>query len=998
MASFEDLLNLDNNEEEKRVGSGFDALLNLDKVQGGDIARVNPEYAEETQADRLAFAARMGMADSWRGIKQLLGTDEEQMAADQRRLNMYLRNKEYGGSILATYTAGLFGDPVGWVLPGMKARNAYKAVKAGVVAGGIAGATGYVDEEEGLNRLNNTLLGMAGGGILSPAMYKFNQTIMPALSKGYSNMGEAINSGKVAEDLGFISKGVSTVAAKGVAPVYGQVKKVGAYARDTKAGQTIGGYIVENFGLPDAVVKAKGTKRQMQNKWAGDFNDVLEKFSKLTPEQDRALYRVMTPDGGVKLTASERALVTPELEALGQEGRTVVNNLGKQLVKLGLLEPEVFKANKNSYLYRSYEKTQGPRKRIIRDENNVGVIASEFVRRGRTSTFTPIKGQTKAELRALKETEGFKFIKNTRSGVTMNKDFTPEQRKNMGEIISSTFALAKTGKLMSNDVAAFKFYDDITKMGNDVVLPKSITPDQIPDGWKPIPLDFVGVGGKKTRIRRFGNLAGRYVSPEVYRDLVWADRMKRYRQGGDNINPFAKLHHKMLQYWKRTKTSLNPVVHMNNVMSNVVLYDLVDGNYKHLGSAGKDFYQAFKPNALGKKVKSEEFRMAEKLGVFDADMMKRELTNFEMDTYAKYMKIGKQSDDKLLENMWDGTKKFAGKTPMDKLYSAEDGVFRLALFKDHLAKNVGKGMTPTDDQYAAAGKHARKYMLDYEIDAPAVELMRESFMPFISYTYRAAPIIAETILKRPWKIAKWGLILNVANDLTSDDAEYRTERKRQKELEQSFDVLNIPGANTLVKLPNEKYLDVSRWIPAGDVLQVKDQGFNLPFVPTPLQPSGGALGGLYKTAVGFDTFTKQMVPGVGSGVSRDEFEARFGMQRDSIFGKEFIPLWNQGWNIYDSYVAGGKSHPTKDDRTLNESLLGAVGIKVKTYDEDKMAMRVSYKYQNKMKSLEAKIKKMVGNKQGGRINKEDYDADMKRLTSELKRIQKEASQAMKKAK
>ena len=276
--------------------------------------------------------------------------------------------------------------------------------------------------------------------------------------------------------------------------------------------------------------------------------------------------------------------------------------------------------------------------------------------------------------------------------------------------------------------------------------------------------------------------------------------------------------------------------------------------------------------------------------------------------------------------------------------------------------------------------------------------MRESFMPFISYTYRAAPIIAETILKRPWKIAKWGLILNVANDLTSDDAEYRTERKRQKELEQSFDVLNIPGANTLVKLPNEKYLDVSRWIPAGDVLQVKDQGFNLPFVPTPLQPSGGALGGLYKTAVGFDTFTKQMVPGVGSGVSRDEFEARFGMQRDSIFGKEFIPLWNQGWNIYDSYVAGGKSHPTKDDRTLNESLLGAVGIKVKTYDEDKMAMRVSYKYQNKMKSLEAKIKKMVGNKQGGRINKEDYDADMKRLTSELKRIQKEASQAMKKAK
>ena len=976
----------------------FQDLLNEPSIQGGSIAKVNPEYGEETQADRLAFAARMGFQDTWRGVKQLLGTDEEQMAEDQRRLNMYLQNEEYGGSILATYTAGLFGDPVGWVLPGMKARNAYKAVKAGVVAGGIAGATGYVDEEGGMNRLNNTLLGMAGGGVLSPAMYKFNKSIMPLLSRGYSNMGSAIDSGKINQDLGIIAKSFSYAGAKVGAPVYGQAKKAGNYIKGTGPGKTFGSYVIENFGLPDNYVKAKGTKKQMESKWAGDFNDVLEKFSKLTPEQDAALYRVMTPNGGVPLTKSESALITPELEALGKEGRTVVNRLGKQLVDLGLLNEDTFIANKNSYLYRSYEKTEGLKnKKIIRDENNLGVIASELVRRGDTKTFRTSKGQTKAQLQALKEKDGWRFVKNSgNNDVTMNKDFSPEKRKQMGEIISSTFALAKTGKLMSNDVAAFKFYDDITKMGDDVVMPKGIANDLIPDGWRMIPTTKVGVGGKKTEISRFGKLSGRYVSPEVYKDLVWADRFKRYRQGGEGLagSSPAQLHRKMLQYWKRTKTSLNPVVHMNNVMSNVVLYDLVDGNYKHLASAGKDFYRAFKPNK-NSRVKSEDFRMAEKLGIFDANVMKRELTDFEQDTFARYMKIGKQNDSEILEKTWEGTKKFAGKTPLDKLYSAEDSVFRLALFKDHLAKNV-KGLIPTEDEYAAAGKHARKYMLDYEIDAPAVQLMRETAMPFISYTYRAAPIIAETILKKPWKIAKWGLILNVANDFAADDAEYKTERKRQKELESGYDVMRIPGANTLIKLPNEKYLDVSRWIPAGDVLQVKEQGFNLPFLPTPLQPSGGALGGIGKIAVGFDTFTKQMVPGVGSGVFKDSFDARFGMQRDSMLGKEFIPLWNQGWNIYDSYVASGRKHPTKDDRTLNESLLGAVGIKVKTYDEDKMAMRVSYKYQNKMKSLEAKIKKMSANKQGGRIDKDSYDKSMKRLTSELKRIQGEAKEAMKK--
>ena len=975
MPTFQEMLN--GSQDTPSEPSTFKDLLSAPSIQGGVRADVSPEYGEETQADRLAFVARMGMQDTWRGVKQLLGTDEEQMAADQRRLNMYLQNKEYGGSMMAAYTAGLFGDPVGWFIPGMKAKNALSAVKAGVIAGGLTAPLGYVDEEEGMSRVNNTLLGIAGGGVLSPAMYKFNQTILPGLKTAYGTLGENINEGIIGDSARAVGKSI----------------KGGKDTKRSKAFDNVGGYIIENYGLPKSYVTAKGTKRQMQNKWAGDFNDVLEKFAKLTPEQDRALYRVMTPNSGVKLTKAERALVTPDLEALGKEGRTIVNSLGEELVDLGLLDKATFNRNKSSYLYRSYESTQGPRaKKLIRNENNVGVIASEFVRRGRDKTFTLSKGQTKAQLRASKEAEGFKFIKNNRSGVTMNKDFTPEQRAKMGEIISSTFALAKTGKLMTNDVAAFKFYDDITKMGDDVVLSKGVTPDEIPDGWKMIPNDSVGVGGKKTKVKRFGNLAGRYVSPEVHRDLVWADRMKRYRQGGEGFGGFAKLHHKTLQYWKRTKTSLNPVVHMNNVMSNVVLYDLVDANYKHLGSAGKDFYQAF-ARRKGNKVKSQDFRMAEKLGVFDADMMKRELTDFEMDTYARYMKIGKQNDGQLVEKLWEGTKKHAGKTPMDKLYSAEDGVFRLALFKDHLAKNVGKGLTPTDEQYAEAGKFARKYMLDYEIDAPAVELMRETAMPFISYTYRAAPIVAETILKRPWKIAKWGLILNAANDLAADDSEYKTERKRQEELNMGFDVLNIPGANTLIKLPNEKYLDVSRWIPAGDVLSTREQGFNVPFLPLPLQPSGGAIGGIAKTVTGFDTFTKQMAPGIGSGVLQDEMSAR-----GSIIGKEFIPFWNQGWNIWDSYEASGKKHPTKDDRTLNESLLGAVGIKVKTYDEDKMSMRVSYKYQNKMKSLEAKIKKMSANKQGGRIDKDSYDKSMKRLTSELKRIQGEAKEAMKKVK
>ena len=954
---------------------------------GSTRVKESPEYGEDTYADKLAFVARMGMSDTWRGVKQLLGTDEEQMAEDQKRLNMYLRNEQYGGSMMAAYTAGLFGDPIGWFIPGMKAKNIASAAKAGAIAGGISAPLGYVDEEEGMSRVQNTLIGIAGGTALSPAMYKFNKTLVPKLREGWSNIGtKGIIDESLVKELNLLQRGIA-------APARG-IKKGASRFGETSLGKTMGGYIIENFGLPDNYVKAKGSRRILENKWAGDFNEVLQKFEKLTPEQDRALYRLMTDE---KLAKSEMELMTPDIKALGKEGRTLVNRLGQQLVDLQLLDGDLFKANKKKYLYRSYEKTSDPRtKKIIRDENNVAVIASEFVRRGKDKTFRPRKGQTLAARIKEEEANGFRVIKKGKGQVLMNKDWTPEQRKQMGEIISSTFAMAKTGKLMTNDVATFKFYDDITKMGDEVSVPKNTSPENIPEGFKQIPDTFVRAGKKGTKVREYGAMAGRYVSPEVHRDLVSANMFRKYRshQYGGAIGSAAKVHHKALQYWKRTKTSLNPVVHMNNIMSNVVLYDLVGGNYKHLASAGKDFHNAFNP--LSKKIKSEDYKMAEKLGVFNADMMKRELTDFEFDTYARYMKIGKQDDSRILERTWEGTKKFAGKTPMDKLYSAEDGVFRLALYKDYLAKNVAKGQTPADEQYSEAAAFARKYMLDYEIDAPAVELMRETAMPFISYTYRAAPIIAETVVKRPWKIAKWGLILNAANDLAADDEEYRTERKRYDELNMGFDVLAMPGANTLIKLPNEKYLDVSRWVPAGDVLNTETQGFGVPGLPAPLQPSGGALGGIAKAVTGFDTFTKQMEPGVGSGSFRDDL-GNLTSGRLGILAKEFLPFYHQGFSVYNAYQANGQRHPTKNDKTLNESLLGAVGIKVQTYDEKKMKSRVNYKYQNKISSLKKKMNRMARDRKGGRVDNDKYKSEMMRLKKELKRISGEAKEALRKA-
>jgi len=56
---------------------------------------------------------------------------------------------------------------------------------------------------------------------------------------------------------------------------------------------------------------------------------------------------------------------------------------------------------------------------------------------------------------------------------------------------------------------------------------------------------------------------------------------------------------------------------------------------------------------------------------------------------------------------------------------------------------------------AEAALDARRAFIDYNIDAPAINWMRNTITPFLAYTYRIVPILAETAIVRPWKYAKW---------------------------------------------------------------------------------------------------------------------------------------------------------------------------------------------------------------------------------------------------
>ena len=82
---------------------------------------------------------------------------------------------------------------------------------------------------------------------------------------------------------------------------------------------------------------------------------------------------------------------------------------------------------------------------------------------------------------------------------------------------------------------------------------------------------------------------------------------------------FFKGYRALNQIWKSSKTAWNPTVHVNNIVSNLVLTDLVDGNLAYLLPATK----AFRAAAKGKS--SKVLELAQTHGVFDVDYVTKEL-------------------------------------------------------------------------------------------------------------------------------------------------------------------------------------------------------------------------------------------------------------------------------------------------------------------------------------------------------------------------------------
>ena len=755
----------------------------------------------------------------------------------------------------------------------------------------------------------------------------------------------------------------------------------------------LGRQFVDGYGLPKNFKALKAEAAGFSNHIASKFTYMAQKIQKnLTADEQKILINILEGDTKLKVAPAK-------LQELSKESRKLITEMGQDYVDMGLITKETFRKNKDIYIKRSYKgklenrpfgeelKNRGATLTVTKDEYNKiykkqKAYTTTSQKQSKDGIFNEVEGKKKLikghrgwELLPSSET-GFKKLKKD-DPVNIRWEYTKPQRVGLSEIEDAAYAIAETGRAGSATLSQYRLFDNISK--TDYVFDNlSKVPRDLRSKYRQMPTTPLSKTGGKLR---YGNLSGKYVPEEVYKNLLATHNYYKKSE-------FLKGYRTLNSYWKVSKTAWNPTVHVNNIMSNVILHDLVDAEFKYLLPAWKALMKHNNINKAGKMQKSELVETATKYGVFDADLLSTELKNIQATSSAKFpYKMTEGVDEfnnatKMARNVFqdsvlDGK---LGLTKMTDWYKFEDKVFRLSVFQDRIAK----GWKIQD-----AALDARKSFIDYDIDAPAINWMRNTITPFLAYTYRIIPILAETAIARPWKYAKYAALgygLNKMGDVVGggdEDAERAVmpERKSGRFMNVGF----LPFRNIKIPIPpdengNPLYMDFTRFVPGGDIMDLGSG--SIPGLPAPLQPSGGLAGEVIFPLAGYDLFRNQKIKGLGAGAWEDTKVKGKAILDKLIPNIPFVPGTFSTEKIEASRK--GMKTPFKADQQEILAIAQSFGFKIDKADINKLKTGKAFELKRKIKAYKEQISQLRREYIKGKINKEEFTMKANVIAEKIK--------------
>mgnify|MGYP007014079195 FL=1 len=435
------------------------------------------------------------------------------------------------------------------------------------------------------------------------------------------------------------------------------------------------------------------------------------------------------------------------------------------------------------------------------------------------------------------------------------------------------------------------------------------------------------------------------------------------------------------------------MVHMNNVMSNLIFMDMADIRWRDLkrgivswSEKDENYQDALKHGAFGASYAEHEIKR-EVLDPILKELMEQDtaLREGPVEGWLNAREWGAKMSvlGKITDTLVRGVKKADGE--MVKAYQLEDEIFRMATYMHRRERG---------DTETQAARIARDQFLNYDIRAPWVNAARRSFLPFISYTYRAVPVIAKSISERPWKIAKYATVAYMMNAMgyLFSEGDEDDERKALNERSQGRTWLGTPR---LLRMPfndnheNPIFLDVRRWIPAGDVFDMEQSQGAIP-VPAWLQ-FGGPLMIAGELALNKQAFTGKEIYNPKTDTEAERLGAAgMHMYRSWMPSSPWIPgSWY--WNKIGAATKGGQD-PLGREYNIPMAGLSSLGIKLQAQDVQLGMQYKAWALQSVQRELQWQLKQINRDLQRNLIDQDDYDEAEKSIRKKLKHLQSEAEE------
>jgi len=449
----------------------------------------------------------------------------------------------------------------------------------------------------------------------------------------------------------------------------------------------------------------------------------------------------------------------------------------------------------------------------------------------------------------------------------------------LAESITVTHDLRKDA-LKNGNVKEAEAMEEYLKILEEAYQPIAARLTEVGD--KILQLDYVVMGGKS-------NLKGEYVSKPVYNDItpiMIRDEMEKGSIYGTSLRGLSN----SIMLFKIGKATLNFPTLVRNIISNVLQNNL---RGRPLGVAMDDlrkslsgFVRKGKDGVYNGRGVDMAFVLTEGGGTVEINLLREflseagdqgtQITEEILPLIAKYETfyggIGGRSWYTFVANL-SRFSKYYGFVDVIAKYS----IYRQLRTSGKLNKWTGLGT----NEYISpemAMQEAQKWGMDYSLTDPSIKHLRKFLTPFITFQYKAASLVVESLIRRPWVMAKYGLLLGVAGPagwslaravaqsfMGMDDDEWRrTVKKLAHYIRREKTFLPIPWKNNRGEV---MFFDASYFMPWGTwyncVFDLKDGELAMSMrhlgVGNPFLTAYAALSSVVKGEPAIDPFTHQPI-------------------------------------------------------------------------------------------------------------------------------------------